>query len=127
MNLLLDTHSLVWFGENNPLLSKKALQPIESPGNIKYVSTASLWEMAIKRSLGKLQLNKPLKDIIEALQSNGFDWLNISPPHILGVEILPFIHRDPFDRMLIAQSLSEGFTIVSNEKLFDDYGVNRLW
>ncbi len=127
MNLLLDTHALIWFGENDPQLSIKAVQAIESSDNAKYVSLASLWEMAIKRSLGKLQLNKPLKDIIDALQSNGFELIAMSPAHVLQVEILPFFHRDPFDRMLIAQALSEDFTIVSNEVLFEQYGVTRLW
>ncbi len=90
MNLLLDTHALIWFGENDPQLSIKAVQAIESSDNAKYVSLASLWEMAIKRSLGKLQLNKPLKDIIDALQSNGFELIAMSPAHVLQVEILPF-------------------------------------
>jgi PIN domain nuclease of toxin-antitoxin system len=120
MNLLLDTHALIWFGENAPQLSKKAVQAIEFPGNVKYISMATLWEMAIKRSLGKLQLNRPLKDIIDALQSNGFELLTFVPVHILQVEGLPFIHRDPFDRMLIAQALAEDLTIAGNEKLFDE-------
>lgn len=127
MNLLLDTHALIWFGENDPQLSKKAKQSIESPDNEKYVSLASLWEMAIKSSLGKLQLKMQLKEIIAALQSNGFVLLPVSTDHVLQVETLPFFHKDPFDRLLIAQALHEGFAIVSNEGLFDDYGVKRLW
>ena len=127
MNLLLDTHTLIWFGENDPQLSKRATQVIESPNNSKYVSIASLWEISIKRSLGKLQLNKPLHDIIEALQTNGFELLAVAPSHVLQIETLAFHHRDPFDRMLIAQSFVEDFAIISNEKLFDQYGVKRIW
>ncbi len=127
MNLLLDTHALIWFGENDLQLSKRASQAIESSGNTIYVSLASLWEMAIKRSLGKLQLNQSLKDIINALEANGFELLAVSTAHVLQVETLPFLHRDPFDRILIAQTLSEDFTIVSNEVLFDSYGVRRIW
>lgn len=127
MNLLLDTHALIWFGENDPRLSKNALQAIESPDNIKYVSIASLWEIAIKRSLGKLQLNQPLKDVIESLLSNGFELLSVTSTHVLQIENLSFFHRDPFDRMLIAQAITDDLTIISNEGLFDRYSVGRLW
>ena len=127
MNLLLDTHTLIWFGENDPKLSKKAVSAIESPENVKFVSTASLWEIAIKSSLGKLQLNQPLNEIIATLQPNGFELLGIDAAHVLQIENLPFLHRDPFDRMLISQALSESFVIVSKEDLFGQYGVKRLW
>ena len=127
MKYLWDTHALIWFGENDPQLSKKAKQAIESLDNEKYVSLATLWEMSIKSSLGKLQLKMQLKAVIAALQENGFLLLPISPDHVLQVETLPFLHKDPFDRLLIAQAIHEDFFIVSNEVPFDDYGVKRLW
>jgi len=127
MNLLLDTHAFIWFSENDPLLSRAALKAIETPENVKYISIASLWEMAIKHSLGKLQLKKALSGIIAEIQVNGFDLFPVSTAHILQVETLPFHHKDPFDRMLIGQAISEDFTIVSKEDLFDQYSVRRLW
>lgn len=127
MNLLLDTHALIWFSESAPQLSAKALKEIESQNNISFISMATFWELAIKLSIGKLQLAKPLSVIMAEVQSNGFLLLPIAPSHILQVETLPFLHRDPFDRILIAQALSEGFTLISNETLFDEYGVKRLW
>lgn len=127
MTLLLDTHTLIWFTENNPQLSRTALKAIESPDNNRYVSMATFWEIAIKLSIGKLQLTMPLATIIAEIQDNGFHLLPIVPAHILQVETLPFFHRDPFDRLLIAQSLSEDFTLVSNETVFDEYRVKRIW
>jgi len=127
MNLLLDTHALIWFSENDPMLGEPAKRAIESPDNIGWVSMATLWEMAIKLSIRKLTLQKTLAEIIAQVTANGFDLLPIAPARILTVEQLPFWHRDPFDRLLIAQALSEGFTLVSNEAVFDQYGAKRLW
>lgn len=127
MKLLLDTHTLIWFSESAPQLSAKALEEIESPSNVSFISMATFWELAIKFSIGKLQLAKPLYVIMAEVQSNGFLLLPIAPSHILQVETLPFLHRDPFDRMLVAQALSEDITLISNETLFDQYGVKRLW
>ena len=127
MNLLLDTHALIWFSENDPKLSLTAKAAIESPDNNRFVSMATLWEMAIKLNLGKLSLQIPLSQIIPALSSNGFDLLTIDPVHILKIETLPRIHGDPFDRMLISQALADGLVIVSKEELFEEYGVGRIW
>lgn len=127
MNLLLDTHALIWFSENDPKLSLAAKSAIESPDNNRFVSMATLWEMAIKLNLGKLSLQIPLAQIIPALSANGIDLLPIKPGHILKIETLPRIHGDPFDRMLIAQALSDGLIIVSKEELFEEYGVGRVW
>lgn len=124
MTLLLDTHAFIWFSENDARLSHLAKEAIESPTNIRFVSMASFWEMAIKISIGRLPL---LKDIIGEIQANGFDFLPILPTHILKIENMPYFHRDPFDRMLIAQALAEDFTLVSNDGLFDQYNVKRIW
>lgn len=127
MNLLIDTHALIWFSENDPKLSLTAKAAIESPDNNRFVSMATLWEMAIKLNLGKLSLQIPLSQIIPALSANGFELLQIEPDHILKIETLPRIHGDPFDRMLITQALSDGLVIVSKEELFGEYGVGRVW
>ncbi|MFN4257373.1 MAG: type II toxin-antitoxin system VapC family toxin [Saprospiraceae bacterium] len=83
--------------------------------------------MAIKRSIGKLILQKQLADIVRELQANGFDLLGIEPEHTLKIEVLPFLHRDPFDRMLVAQAIMNDLTLISNEAVFDKYGAKRLW
>lgn len=84
--------------------------------------------MAIKCSIGKLILQKPLADIVRELQANnGFDLLGIEPEHTLKIEVLPFLHRDPFDRMLVAQAIVNDLTLISNEAVFDKYGAKRLW
>lgn len=88
---------------------------------------ATLWEMAIKTGLGKLHLSRPLSMIISEIEANGFELLPIKAVHILQVETLQYIHRDPFDRMLIGQALSEDMVLISNEDVFDKYGINRLW
>lgn len=127
MTLLLDTHAFIWFSENDARLSHLAKEAIESPAHTRFVSMATFWEMAIKISIGRLPLLKDLKEIIAEVQANGFDLLPILPTHILKVENLPYFHRDPFDRMLIAQALVEDFTLISNENLFDQYNVQRIW
>jgi PIN domain nuclease of toxin-antitoxin system len=127
MNLLLDTHTLIWFSENSPQLSATALDAIELETNSKFVSTSTFWEIAIKASLGKLHLTQPLAKIVREIENSDAFILPVLAAHALKIEWLPLLHRDPFDRMLIAQALAEDFTLVSNETLFDQYGVKRLW
>lgn len=126
MRLLLDTHTFLWFVMGNALLNTQGRRLIEDADNTKYLSMASLWEMAIKVSTGKMQLGLPLPIFI----SNHLPGIRILPielPHTVKVSSLPFHHRDPFDRMIIAQSLVEQVPIVSIDGVFDDYGVQRLW
>ena len=128
MKLLLDTHTFIWFVMGDRQLSLPARQLIEDQFNDKFVSPATIWEMAIKHSLGKLNLQQPFRSFIEQhLAGNGFDILAISNEHIFTVAGLPYHHRDPFDRMLIAQSLTEQFPLISVDTLFDRYAVQRLW
>jgi PIN domain nuclease of toxin-antitoxin system len=128
LRLLLDTHTFLWFTLGDPQLSAAALAAINDPGNDKLVSPATYWEIAIKVSINKLTLNQPYEDFMErGIPQNGFDILPIEPPHTARVVTLPFHHKDPFDRLLIAQALVEDLTLVSNEALFDSYGVKRLW
>jgi PIN domain nuclease of toxin-antitoxin system len=106
----------------------KARALIEDLNNEKLISKASLWEMAIKVSIGKLILADRFDELIpKQIVLNGFDLLNIEMRHVCVVANLPFHHRDPFDRLLIAQSMAEQFPIVSNDSKFDDYQVHRLW
>jgi len=128
MTLLLDTHTFLWFCQDDPLLSKAAKTLIEDPGNRKLASVASCWEIAIKAGLGKLKLGELSRTYISnALSRTGFDLLAISLAHATGVESLPTHHKDPFDRLLISQALADGLPIVSVDAIFDQYGVIRLW
>lgn len=128
MKILLDTHAFLWFIEDSPKLSTEARSAIEDGFNEPLLSVASLWEMAIKVSVGRLDLKKPFETFVpDQLELNGFDQLAISFQHIAVVAKLPFHHRDPFDRLLVAQALVEGIPLVSADDLLDAYGVIRLW
>ena len=128
MRLLLDTHAFLWFIMGSERLSGKAKGLIEHYGDERLLSTASLWEMAIKLSLSRLSLAQPLDVLIpEQLRLNGINVLSIELSHIAVVVTLPFHHRDPFDRLLVAQSIVEGLPIVSADVALDAYGVNRQW
>jgi PIN domain nuclease of toxin-antitoxin system len=128
MKLLLDTHSFLWFIDGNPRLSATARQLIEDPGNERLVSIASLWEMAILISLGRLTIAEPFATLMaDQLQRNSMQVLDINVAHTAQVASLPFHHRDPFDRMLIAQALVEAIPIVGVDSAFDAYSITRLW
>ena len=123
MQLLLDTHALIWWLANNPTLSNKAKDAIANPDNIIFVSAASAWEIAIKKSIGKLQTPDDLAMQIEA---KGFVPLSIDLHHALTVESLPQHHQDPFDRILIAQAIYERLTIVTRDRKFNVYEVDVI-
>lgn len=128
MNVLLDTHVFLWFVDDNPRLSRPARVLIESDETQPFLSAASLWEIAIKMSLGKLTLGQEYETFVPRhLALNGIGLLNISMEHTAAVATLPFYHRDPFDRLLAVQSKIENMTFVSADSLFDAYGVKRVW
>jgi PIN domain nuclease of toxin-antitoxin system len=128
MNILLDTHAFLWFVDDNPRLSQPARVLIESEESQPFLSVASLWEIAIKISLGKLTLNQDYETFMpRQLALNGVGLLNISMEHTAAVAALPFHHRDPFDRLLAVQSKIENMTFVSADPVFDAYGVKRVW
>ena len=118
MNLLLDTHAFLWFCQNHPMLSPKARTAIEDPMNRKWVSTASCWEIAIKAGLGKLNLGEPSTTYLQnALAITKFELLPIRLSHVTSVESFPIHHRDPFDRLLIAQAMIEDCRLVSDDSI----------
>ena len=124
MKLLLDTHIFIWWADQPERLSPAALSALKDETNELVLSVASVWEMQIKMQLGKLKLSLPLKEIIQNQQETND--LTISPvalPHVLALDALPFHHKDPFDRLLIAQSIAEGFTIVTADSQFSAYSV----
>ena len=128
MNLLLDTHILIWLIDGSEKLNKTARHAIEDESNSLYLSIASLWEITIKTSLGKLELGIPLEQITtNFILPSGFKILPIHFSHLLVLKDLPFHHRDPFDRMLISQAISESLTLVSEDRAFGDYTVKTLW
>jgi PIN domain nuclease of toxin-antitoxin system len=128
MNLLLDTHAFLWFCQDDPALSATAKALIENPANRKLVSVASCWEIAVKAGLGKMKLGEPSASYIAtALNRTGFDLLMITVAHATGVEGLPMHHRDPFDRLLVAQVIAEGFSILSRDVILDAYWITRMW
>ena len=128
MKYLLDTHTLIWFLMGDKKLSDKARGLIDNPDNTKFLSIASLWEIAIKVSLGKLALNKPFEKLFpEQLHFNRIEILDITVDNLIKLTTLPFHHRDPFDRLIIAQALVEGCPIIGADVIFDAYGINREW
>ena len=126
-NYLLDTHALIWFLEGDSQLSATAKNIILDTDNQLFVSVASLWEMAIKMSISKLTLTQSLETIIERLPLEYIEILPLEISHVLAIQNLSFHHKDPFDRILIAQTATENFTIISIETIFDQYGVKRVW
>ena len=128
MELLLDTHTLLWFAEgDNQRLSIVARQSLEEDKNNKYVSIVSFWEIGIKMSTGKLELKKGLDSLIDFVNKVDFQILPIKINHIEIIKTLPFIHRDPFDRMLVAQASVEGLIVVSADKNIPQYNIKSIW
>jgi PIN domain nuclease of toxin-antitoxin system len=128
VKLLLDTHAFLWFLADDRHLSSKARRRLEDPRNESYLSIASVWEMAIKVGLGKLRLADPLDALLDrGARDNRIALLGITRAHVLAVVALPDVHRDPFDRLLVAQARSEGLALVARDPAFDGYGVRRIW
>jgi len=128
MKLLLDTHTFIWFAYDSPDLPSKTKEALEDEETELLLSIASVWEMAIKASNGKLTLPARAGDFAaNQIQKDDINLLAITLPHLNQVEALPFHHKDPFDRLLIAQSLVESLPIVSIDAAFDTYGIKRIW
>ena len=127
MKLLLDTHTFLWFIDDSPQLSQRGKALLEAD-NALLLSIASLWEIAIKLRLGKLTVGMPIEVLMtEQLTRNDIDVLPITVAHLIVVSTLPLHHRDPFDRLLIAQAMVEQMPIVSADPACDAYPVQRLW
>lgn len=128
MRHLLDSHTLLWYTLDDPQLSGTARSLILDPANEILISPATYWEIAIKVSIGKLILHQPYEDFIDVcLNQYGFTILPIEPKHTARVIALPWHHRDPFDRLLVAQALVEKLPVVSQDAALDGYGITRLW
>lgn len=128
MRLLLDTNAFLWWVADDPRLPERARAAIGNGGNEVYFSAASAWEIAIKSSLGRVEVPQPLGEFMtDQLRTNAFEILPIHIRHALAVSTLPDVHRDPFDRMLVAQAMQEQMSIVSGDEHVHAYGVETVW
>ncbi|HON80173.1 MAG TPA: type II toxin-antitoxin system VapC family toxin [Spirochaetota bacterium] len=123
MNVLLDTHTLLWWLDDNPTLSREAINIISDGKNVVFISAASIWEIRIKESIGKIDIPVNFKEILE---KQPFEVLSITSEHTHAVKELPLIHRDPFDRMLIAQGKIEKLAIITRDVIFSEYNINVI-
>lgn len=127
MKILIDTHIFLWYVSNNNKLNENSINLINERENIIYLSQASIWEMAIKHSSGKLNFDSPFLEFIEEqIKVNDFEILNLKSSHFGQVTKLPFHHRDPFDRIIIAQAITENIPLISYDRAFKSYAVQLL-
>lgn len=128
MKILLDTHVFLWAIDDNPKLSKKAGRYFLDPANELYFSVASMWEISIKISIGKLKMRGNWSLAVnEEVNANGIQWAPIEPEHCVIVEKLPWRHRDPFDRMIVAQAMRGGMKLLTNDPRMRSYEVPCIW
>lgn len=128
MPVLIDTQAFLWFVFGQQELSQRGREALNDRSVERYISIASLWEIAIKHKLGKLHLNPPLdRFLTEQLAATGVTILSIQPSHVFELDRLTLVHKDPFDRMLAAQARVERCPIVSVDRIFDEYGLDRIW
>jgi len=127
MNYLLDTHTLIWFLNGDKKISKTVQSLIENTNNKKFVSIGSLWEMAIKISLKKMEFDGTIPEIIDLIEQNSFELIPISTAHIAELERLPIVHRDPFDRMLVVQAMVEDLVILTRDENIPQYNIRTKW
>lgn len=128
MRYLLDTHTLLWIVDDNPKLGNKAKSIYLNEKNDIYTSIASVWEIAIKSSLKKLEIPGTLSEFVrEHVRGNKIDIMSIELTHLYQLENLTYFHRDPFDRLIISQAIVENIPVLSNDEAFDDYPIQRIW
>ena len=125
MRLLLDTHALIWFLIDRKRIPERLMATLIDPAKVVYVSAVAVWEATIKVGIGKLSL--PLDELEATIVKSGFSELPVTSAHALDVRHLPLIHRDPFDRLLVAQARHEGFTLVTRDPTVRRYPIDTLW
>jgi PIN domain nuclease of toxin-antitoxin system len=127
MKYLLDTHAIIWYFEASPELPKKIRDIIHNNETSIYISSVSLWEIAIKINLGKLNLKLQLDELLSIIKNRDFNILQIEDEYLTGLSVLPYIHKDPFDRLLISTALSDNLTIITIDENIQKYNVNWVW
>lgn len=126
-DFLLDTHTLLWMQDNNPSLSTNSAKILTNPDNNLYVSIVSFWEISIKQSLGKLELSYSLDELNSACKASRVEILPISLDQLNILKALPFVHRDPFDRLIIATAISLNCNLISKDAYFEKYEIEVVW
>ena len=127
MKYLLDTHVVLWVGKGSTRLSEKAKKIVLNVNVEKYVSIASVWEVAIKIGNKKLDITGGLPEFIKMIDDNGFYTLSVEREYLLSLRALPDYHKDPFDRLLLATAMTEGMTLVTSDENIHKYGVRHVW
>jgi len=127
MKYLLDTHALIWLIEASSKVSPEIREALKFPGNLVYLSSASLWEIAIKTGLGKLDLKMPFEKLLVDLNGTNIIILQIENEYLRELSVLPAIHKDPFDRLLVSTALAEGLTIITADENIQKYDVSWIW
>ena len=127
MEYLLDTHTLLWFMNGDETIPESIVETIKNKNNICFISIASLWEIAIKISIGKLTLNFPFQNIVPFLVDNNIEILSINVEHLQILTTLEYVHRDPFDRIIIVQAIHRQLTILTKDMNFRNYPTLCLW
>jgi PIN domain nuclease of toxin-antitoxin system len=125
-NLLIDTQLFIWFVENDPKLPLSIRDVMEDEQYNLFISIASLWEIVIKSSLGKLNLKWAIPEIINGVTKSGLSILQIKPQHLITLHLLEYIHKDPFDRIIISQAITENMYVVSSDEIFNKYQINLI-
>jgi PIN domain nuclease of toxin-antitoxin system len=127
MKYLLDTHALVWYFENSPKMPEETGRRIANGNHANYISSVSLWEIAIKKSLGKLDTKLTLDELLSDVHSSALTVLQIEDAYLKGISQLPPVHKDPFDRLIVATALAEGLTIITADEHIRKYDVPWIW
>ena len=127
MRYLLDTHVAIWLAKDSDELPDRVKELVKQPDNDIYISSVSLWEIAIKMNLGKLDLKLPLDKLLKDIEDSGFITLQIENEYLTKLSDLPHIHKDPFDRLLISTALTENLTIITIDENIQKYDVHWLW
>lgn len=127
MIVILDTHALIWWHGNAKLLSQAAATAINDPQNRVYISVDSVWEIVIKQQLGMLNLSASVGDLVKQQLDNGLSILDVKLDHSLALEQLPVLHKDPFDRLLIAQTIIENASLISKDPAIQQYSIPTIW
>jgi PIN domain nuclease of toxin-antitoxin system len=127
VKLLLDTHVLIWWVSDAARLSPDAIRAVSAPDNQVLISVVSVWEMVVKVGLGKLVVNPNVRELIQQQLDQGIGVLPLLLEHVTALETLPNLHKDPFDRALVAQAIAEQAHLVTNDRILHDYPVPTLW
>ena len=127
MNYLLDSHAVIWYFEDSQKLPQKMIEIIDDSKMSVYISSTSLWEIAIKMNLGKLDVEFSFDELLAGIEATDFDILQVENEYLQQLSTLPPIHKDPFDRLLIASAIAEDLTIITTDENIQRYGVKWIW